>query len=80
MNCPTKSRTKAIVYSCCYASEGSALCAGAAVGRSDGDNPVRDGFEQGGLCAVWWKGLLVARPIVHNVTGVYFRAIRTDKL
>jgi hypothetical protein len=36
------------------------------VGRSAGDNPVRDGFEQGGLCAVWWKGLLVARPIAHN--------------
>jgi len=32
--------------------EGSGLCAGAAVGRSGGDNPVRDGFEQGGLCAV----------------------------
>jgi hypothetical protein len=36
------------------------------VGRSVGDNPVRDGFEQGGLCAVWWKGLLVARPMAHN--------------
>jgi len=37
------------------------------VGRSVGDNPVCDGFEQGGLCAVWWKGLLVARPMAHNV-------------
>lgn len=45
------------------------MCARAAVGRSGGDNPVRDGFEQGGLCAVWW-GLLVARPIVHNVSRV----------
>lgn len=52
MNRPTKSRTKAIVYSCCYASEGSALCDGAAVGRSVGDNPVRVGFEQRGFVRV----------------------------
>jgi len=43
------------------------------VGRSVGDNPVRDGFEQGGLCAVWWKGLLVARPMAHNEFSVYSR-------
>lgn len=36
MNRPSKSRTKAIVYSCCYASEGSGLCAGAAVAKAGG--------------------------------------------
>ncbi len=40
---------------------------GRTVGLSGGDNPVSDGFEQGGLCAVWWKGLLMARPMAHNI-------------
>jgi len=39
-----KSRTKAIVYSCCYASEGSACVLGRQLAGSGGDNPVRDGF------------------------------------
>jgi hypothetical protein len=63
-----KWKVGAIGHSWCYASEGSALCDGAAVGRSGGDNPVRDGSGSKGVERLW-KGLLVARPIVHNEQG-----------
>lgn len=36
MNRPTKNKTKAIGYSCCYASEGSDVCGGAAVAKAGG--------------------------------------------
>lgn len=36
MNCPTKHRTKAIVYSCCYSGNASGLCVGANVWRVRG--------------------------------------------
>lgn len=54
MNEPMKYALRAFCFTAirCYASEGSALCNGAAVGRSVGDNPVRVGFEQQGSRAV----------------------------
>lgn len=49
MNRSTKSRTKAIGYSCCYASEGSALCDGATVGKERGQGNTWVGF----YCYSW---------------------------
>jgi len=54
MNFPTKSRTKAIVHSCCWQSVSVRMCVGnGCILRRVGECGVSAGFEQRGFVGLW---------------------------
>lgn len=64
MNCPTKSRTKAIVYSCCWQSSGRTCDGGDCKPTKRGGKARERWHEQGGTWGLveglyWCVGLLL---------------------